>query len=202
MAHQSNNPTWTNSATTPINAQALENIETGIDSLALGNYGGLGRTRTYAGYVYYTADSSSLVAGTDYIMAGGWGLYSDPDGMVSLGGGTISTPVTITIPVTGMYQADFHGVSSALSGYIYARMLINADTSQTVSYRVVNNSCAIAIGPSSSEATHFHLTRPRLFNAGDRVTAAIYSTAAFVLKSTFFAQPYVTMFGVRFLGPA
>lgn len=201
MAHASNNATWTNSAATPITAATLEAQENAVDQIYTTAYGSTSRTRPPSSYVYYTADSSTLAAGTDFIMAGGWSAYSDPDNMMTVSGGTISTPTIITAPISGMYQCEFHGVSSAVTGYIYARLLINADSAQTVTYRATNNSFAITTGFAAGEATHFHLSRPRLLNAGDKITAALYSNAAFILRATFFTQPFVTMWGIRYLGP-
>lgn len=126
MAHQSTNPTWTNSATTPINAAALENYEAAIDRLAVVNYGATGRTMPYRCIVTYGADyaqpAGDVFAGTP----GNWAAFYDPDSMflgTSSGGGA-SALARLLIPATGFWDIDLHvlgttnGTTGALNAYI------------------------------------------------------------------------------------
>lgn len=174
-----------------------------LNGLRTSLYGGSSRTRPPTAAVYYTTDSSTLAASTNYAMVGGWAKAYDLDNMVTLGLTTDANPTEITAPVAGMYLLWVDMTTTAASGYLYWRWILNGTNvaGNLGTVRIPTQSLASASAAGAPEATHLHASIVRPLAAGDRIQGAIWDTVAFVLKASWFGGTRHSQFGMRYLGP-
>lgn len=173
-----------------------------IRALRTSAFGGPDRTRPPNAFVVWTTDSPSLAANTNFFMTSGWIKDdNDPDNMINLGNGTNASPVQITAPVAGKYVLECHAVTTATSGVLYTRLLMNSNLATSVENQVLGSSVANQAAGGTPEATFSHLAVERTLAAGDRFICSMYSTVAFVLKAGWFGGWRQTRFGIRYVGP-
>jgi hypothetical protein len=170
-----------------------------LAALATTLFGGSTRTRAPAAYVYLNTDAA-YPATTDGVVTGNMTKLADPDNMVTLGS-SASAPTEITAPVAGMYMWEYHIQSSATTGVLYARVILNGTNSNSVTSRATTQSAAQQYAGATAEGTSLHLVVTRQMAAGDRVQFHTYATTAGTFKTAWFGGGKATMMGIRYLGP-
>lgn len=180
----------------------VTNLSSDLAALRTSLYGGSARTRPPTAAVYFTTDSASLAGGKNWGMVAGWAKAYDLDNMVTLGFTNDANPTEITAPVAGMYLIWVDLTTSAQSGYLYWRWILNGTNTSTNldTVRVPTQTLASATAVGA-EATHLHAMIVRPLAAGDRIQGAFWSTVPFVLKASWFGGARHTQFGMRYLGP-
>lgn len=178
----------------------VDNLSSDLNAIRAAAFGGPSRTRPPQAYMYLNADTA-YGAGANILWSGRFTKYTDPDNMLYTGGGTAATASSVTIPVDGLYLVELHMISTAASGSLYGRVLLNADptattTAQVGAYTVMNQGAV-----ATPEATFLHLAIPRPFLAGDKLTFTLYGTVGGTMKAGWFGGTEQTFMGARYIGP-